>query len=171
MIVERDLQPFESFIFLASHGVHLSDLIGQVIPPIGSEVSQSSICRLTISDHILRNSELETAITFIGLQLRFSQGGRAVAALRSHHRLPSMTGSRGRLQLCCFACRRICLVQFSGEKENSRQVALRYNGKRIEFYRMASLPLGLIEPPQIKDRSRQQIVCSGIGGREFFRAL
>ena len=36
---------------------------------------------------------------------------------------------------------------------------------------MASLPLALIEPPQIKDRSRQQIVCGGICGREFFRAL
>src|SRR5436190_23507397 len=121
--------------------------------------------------HVLSERELETAVPFIGLQLRFSQRGLAVAALRSDHRLPAMTGSRGRLQLCCFACRRICLIQFSGKKENSRQVALRYNGKRIEFYRMASLPLGFIEPPQIKDRSRQQIVCCGIGGREFYPAL
>ena len=33
-------------------------------------------------------------------------------------------------------------------------ITLRCDGKRIEFYRLASLPLGLIEPPQIKDRSR-----------------
>ena len=146
-------------------------LIRQLISTVGDDVGQSSICRLTISDHILRNSELETAITFVGFQLRFSQGRRAVAALRSHHRLPSMTGSRGRLQLRRFPCRCICLVQFSGEEESSRQITLRYNRKRIEFHRMASLPLTLIDPPQIKDRSRQQIVCGGICGREFFRAL
>src|SRR5206468_6771436 len=121
--------------------------------------------------HVLSERELETAITFIGLQLRFSQRGLAIAALRSDQRLPPMTRSRGRLQLCRFACRRIGLIQFSGKEESSRQITLRYNGKRIEFHRMASLPLGLMEPPQIKDRSRQQIVCGGIGGREFFRAL
>src|SRR5206468_4931868 len=107
--------------------------------------------------HVLSERELETAITFIGLQLRFSQRGLAVAALRSDQRLPPMTRSRGRLQLCSFACRCVCLIQFSGREENSRHITLRYCGKRIEFHRMASLLFGLIEPPQIEDRSRQQI--------------
>src|SRR5207244_7510317 len=114
----------------------------------GVQTCALPICRRAITAHVMSERELETAVPFIGLQLRFSQRGLAVAALRSDHRLPPMTGSRGRLQLCCFACRRICLIQFSGKKDNSRQITLRYKRMRIEFSRMASLPLSLIQPPR-----------------------
>src|SRR5882724_397877 len=98
MIIERDLQPLESFVFLSSHRVELSDLIRQPIPPVGDEVSQSRICSLTISDHVLRNRELETAITFVRFQFRFAKR-RFITARDSNEYLVAMSGSGRRLQL------------------------------------------------------------------------
>src|SRR5581483_8226349 len=129
------------------------------------------VCRYAIAADILSERELETPITFIGLRFGFSQRGLAVAALDSNDYLPPMTGSSGRLQLHCFARRSICLIQFSRIKENPGQIALRDDRKRIELHRMTSLPLGLIEPSQVKNRSREQIVRRGICGRQLFGAF
>src|SRR5262249_35964648 len=171
VIVERDLQPLESFVFLTAHRVNLSNLIGQHIAAIGDQVVQCRVCRLPISTHILRDREFETAITLIGLQLSFSQCRLAVAALSSNQRLPSMGGSRRGLQLSRLPCYGVCLIQFSSEEENSSQGALRNNGKRVEFNCLATLPLGLINSPQITDQAGEHIVGSWIARRKFFRTL
>ena len=59
MIVERDLQPLESFIVLATHRVNLSDLVGQIIPTVGDEIGQRRVCRCAIAAHVLIERELE----------------------------------------------------------------------------------------------------------------
>ena len=51
------------------------------VPAVGDEVGQSRVCRRSISAHVLREREFETAITFVGLQLRFTQRRFTVAAL------------------------------------------------------------------------------------------
>jgi hypothetical protein len=38
MIIERDLQPLESFVCLTAHGVNLSDLIGESIASMGDKI-------------------------------------------------------------------------------------------------------------------------------------
>ena len=77
---------------------------------------------------MLRDCEFETPITFVGFQLRFTQGRLAVTALRSDEYLPSTIGSTGWLQLSGLACSRVCLIQFSGIKKNASKSDLRYSG-------------------------------------------
>jgi hypothetical protein len=146
-IVEGDLQPLESFVFLATHGVNLSDLIREPFSGLGQQIGQGRVGGLTISDHLLRDGEFETAITFVRFQLRFTQGRLAVAALGGDEYLPSMTGSTGRLQVCGPACGRICLIQFSGIEKNASQIAVRCSRQRVEFHRLPCLTLGLIDSP------------------------
>jgi hypothetical protein len=38
VIIERDLQPFESLVGLTPHGVNLSDLIGESIASMGDKI-------------------------------------------------------------------------------------------------------------------------------------
>ena len=131
MIIERDLQPFESFVFLASHGVNLSDLIGESIPSIGDEIGQCRVCRLTITADVLRDREFETAKAVIRLQLRFAQGRLAVAALGSD-RAPAIDDCEAPAGCNSAALRasRVCFIQFSGKEKNSRQIDLASTAER-----------------------------------------
>jgi hypothetical protein len=119
VIIKRDLQPLERFVFLAAHGVNLSDLIGQPISAIGNEISQCRVCGRAIAAHVLGEGELETAIAFIGLELRFSQRRLTITALDRDEHLVAMIASSGWLQLRCFACYRVCLVQFSRDEKDA----------------------------------------------------
>src|SRR5215471_2493289 len=127
-IIKRDLQPLEGFVFLATYGVNLSDLIRKTLPSLGNQLGQGRVGCLTISDHILRDREFETAITFVGFQSSFRQGRLTVTALGSNEYLPSMIASTGGLQFSGLACSRVCLIQFSGIEKNARQIALGYSG-------------------------------------------
>jgi len=53
VIVERDLQPLESFVYLASHGINLGDLKGQAISAVGDEVGQGRVCCLAVTAYVL----------------------------------------------------------------------------------------------------------------------
>ena len=155
MIIERELQPLERFVWLASHGVNLSDLIGQLISAIGNEIGQSRVCGRPIAAHVVGKRQFETAITFIRLQLRFPQRRLTIAALDRDVHLVAMIASSGRLQLCRFPCNGVCLIQFSRDEKNATQITLRCDGKRVEFHRLPGLPLGLINSPQINNHSGQ----------------
>src|SRR5207249_12105169 len=109
------------------HRISVSDLICKPLSGLGNPGGQGGVGCLTISDHILRDRQFETAITFVGFQLSFTQGRLAVTALGSDEYLPSMIGSTGRLQLSGLACSRIRLIQFSSIKKNASQIALRYS--------------------------------------------
>ena len=74
MIIERDLQPFESFVSLASHGVSLSDLIVQALSASGHEFGQSRVRRLAITAHVMCECELKTTKVIVWLELRFASG-------------------------------------------------------------------------------------------------
>src|ERR1700730_4265155 len=98
---------------------------------------------------MLRERQFETVIAWVGLQLRFAQRHPAVAALDCDQHLPTMTGSSGRLQLCCFAGNRVRLIEFALKPKSTREVVLRCKRKRIQLYRLPSLFLGLIKFTQI----------------------
>ena len=67
VIIERDLQPFESFVCLASHGVNLSDLIGKTVPARGYELGQSRVCCLTIAADVMGERQFECPKPVVGL--------------------------------------------------------------------------------------------------------
>src|SRR6266446_5082299 len=62
-------------------------------------------------------------------------------------------------------------VKFALIPKNAGQVGLRRIRKRIRFYCLSSLLLGLIGFADVYNHSRQQIVRGRIRGRKFFSAL
>src|SRR5574338_44058 len=107
------------------------------------------------------HSQLEPPKAGVGLQLRFAQGCFAVPALGGDEHLEAMTACTSRLQVSGFAGNRVCFLQFSSIEKDASEIALRDSRQRVEFYRLACLPLWLVESPEINNDSGQQIV--GIG--------
>src|SRR4030095_3309583 len=125
-IIKGDLQPLESFVFLASQCVNLGDLVSETPSGIGDQVRECGVgCRPVTAD-VMCHRQLEPAKAGIGLQLSFTQGCVTVATLGSDKYLPSMISSTGRLQLSGLACSFVCFIQFSGIKKNASEIALRY---------------------------------------------
>ena len=113
------------FIFFAAQGVNLGDLISKALSGIGDQVRECGVgCRLIAAD-VMCHRQLEPAKAGIGLQLRFAQGGFAVAALGSNEHLEPMTASTTRLQFSGLASNRVCFVQFSSIVKNASEIALR----------------------------------------------
>src|SRR3954469_2957797 len=102
VIIEPDLQPFESFIPLASHCVNLGDLIGIAVPSRSDELGQSCIRCGVIAADMMSERQFEETKSVVGLELRFSQSCVAVAALNGDEYLPAVTGRGGRLQFRLF---------------------------------------------------------------------
>ena len=59
VIIECNLQPFESFVCLASYGVNLSDLIGKAVPACGYEVGQSRVRCLAVAADVMGERQFE----------------------------------------------------------------------------------------------------------------
>src|SRR5262249_22046846 len=149
----------------------LSDLIRHLILVIGNEIGQSHVRCRTISAHIMREREFETAIALVWCQLSFTQSRLAVATLDCNHRLPSMSASSGRMQLCRFARNRIRFIEFSLKEKITSQSVLRWEGKRVDFHCLPSLFLGLVEFTKVNDGSSQQVIGRGIARGQFCRTL
>src|ERR1700736_1316678 len=105
---------------------------------------------------MLRERELETAIAWVGLQLRFAQRHLAVAALDCDQHLPTMTGSSAWLQLCPFTRNRVGLIEFALKPKNTGETVRRRIRARIKFHCLPSLYLSFIKFTQISDNCGQQ---------------
>jgi hypothetical protein len=121
------LQPFESFVFLASQCVNLRDLISETPSGIGNQVRECRVGCHPITADVMCHRQFEPAKAGIGLQLRFTQRRFAVAALGSYEHLEPVGAGPRWLQLSGLACNGVRFIQFSSIEKNASKIALRHS--------------------------------------------